>query len=344
MPGLSAPQCPTARRSINRHPASTCERSRRHGTTVGDVGFYLATEGYFDTSDSAGRRTGLSRQPRRGPRRRGDCERDARGELWPRGDAIDRPLYSGRRRKNGSCGRRRPQFEVPHASESARPHLYRPTPPTLGLTLLARTSGTPYQALGAIQRTLDGVGPGLVGFFPRTLDDHLAIDVSRRGPRARGHGLGKLALVLSAVGLYGLVAWFVELRRREIGVRMALGATAANVRLLIVRQALGTAIPECAAGLVLASVSCGRGAIGALRRAAAGSGGTRCGCGGAGDRRHVGELSAESTRHASRPRHGITAVTPCKVLETGRVGLVGSRVGPFTTFDPLDLTGDGQDG
>jgi putative ABC transport system permease protein len=67
-------------------------------------------------------------------------------------------------------------------------------------------------------------------------------------------GLGTLALVLSAVGLYGLVAWFVELRRREIGVRMALGATAANVRLLIVRQALGMAIPGIAAGLVLASV------------------------------------------------------------------------------------------
>ncbi len=174
--------------------------------------------------------------------------------LWPRGDAIDRSLYLPTDAKVVRVVGVARNSKYRTLSESARPHLYRPTAASLGLTLLGRTSGEPYQALGAIQRALDDVGPGLVGFFPRTLDDHLAIDVLPTRAAARAAtGLGTLALVLSAVGLYGLVAWFVELRRREIGVRMALGATAANVRLLIVRQALVTAIPGIGAGLVLAS-------------------------------------------------------------------------------------------
>ena len=59
--------------------------------------------------------------------------------------------------------------------------------------------------------------------------------------------------MLSALGLYALVRWHVETRRREIGVRMALGASARDVRALIVRQALGAALPGAAAGVALAA-------------------------------------------------------------------------------------------
>ena len=97
-------------------------------------------------------------------------------------------------------------------------------------------------------------GRALVGFFPRTLDDHIAIDVLPvRAAAAASSVLGALALLLSAVGLYGLVSWFVELRRREIGIRMALGADAGAVRALVVRQTLSTAWPGTAAGIVLAA-------------------------------------------------------------------------------------------
>jgi ABC-type antimicrobial peptide transport system permease subunit len=68
--------------------------------------------------------------------------------------------------------------------------------------------------------------------------------------------------MLSAVGLYGLVSWFVELRRREIGVRMALGASAADVRALILKQALSAALPGMIAGVVLSA------SLGLLARAA----------------------------------------------------------------------------
>ena len=104
-----------------------------------------------------------------------------------------------------------------------------------------------------MQSALDLVGPGVVGFFPRTLDDHLAIDMLPTRAAARAAAiLGALALVLSAAGLYGIVMWFVEVRRREIGVRVALGASANDVRRLVVRQAVMAAAPGLVIGLAMA--------------------------------------------------------------------------------------------
>jgi putative ABC transport system permease protein len=58
--------------------------------------------------------------------------------------------------------------------------------------------------------------------------------------------------MLSAAGLYAIVTWFVEVRRREIGVRMALGASAGDVRWLVVRHAVIAAAPGLAIGLAAA--------------------------------------------------------------------------------------------
>jgi hypothetical protein len=131
------------------------------------------------------------------------------------------------------------------------------------MTLLARTEGNPRAVLGALQSALDTVGPGLVGFFPRTMDDHLAIQLLPPRVAARAAaGLGLLALLLSGVGLYGLVSWLVELRRPEIGVRMSLGASAGDVSRLIVRSGMAAAVPGLVAGIAAAI------ALGLLARSA----------------------------------------------------------------------------
>jgi predicted permease len=229
-----------------------------------DVTFYLATARYFET-------VGI---PIVAGRPFTAAETDSMADvavvnetlarrLWPDGDALERPLELVNEGKTVRVVGVARDSKYRSISETQLPHLYRPTPPTMGLTLLARTTDDPRQTLRALQQTLDAVGPGIVGFFPRTLDDHLAIDLlPTRAAAATAAVLGTLAVVLSAVGLYGLVSWFVELRRREIGIRMALGASAADVRALVMRQALSAAIPGVVAGVML-SVS-----LGLLARAA----------------------------------------------------------------------------
>jgi len=233
-------------------------------TLVGDVTFYLATSGYFDT-------VGV---PLVHGRSFTAAEAESAADvaivnealavrLWPGGDALDRSVYIEREAKTVRIVGVARNSKYRSIRETRRLHLYRPTPARLGLTLLARTSSDPREALRDIQNTLARVGPGLVGFFPRTLDDHLAIELlPTRAAASAASILGALALILTGVGLYGLVSWFVELRGREIGIRMALGASRSDVRRLVVGQAMATALPGIVAGVVLSA------ALGTLTSAA----------------------------------------------------------------------------
>jgi ABC-type antimicrobial peptide transport system permease subunit len=63
---------------------------------------------------------------------------------------------------------------------------------------------------------------------------------------------GALALMLAAVGLYGILAYSVARRTREIGIRMALGSRAGSVLWLVAREALVLVAAGCVAGIVIA--------------------------------------------------------------------------------------------
>jgi ABC-type antimicrobial peptide transport system permease subunit len=60
---------------------------------------------------------------------------------------------------------------------------------------------------------------------------------------------GSTALLLAAIGIYGLMAYTVEQRRREIGIRMALGAESHQVRNMVVRQGMSLAVAGVVAGI-----------------------------------------------------------------------------------------------
>ena len=252
LPGITAASMSNRAPVDTSTPALDVRKDSAEGPAVTDVTFATITAGYFET-------VGI---PLLAGRAFLPAEIDAAADvaivndslarrLWPDDTAIGRGLFMTDDRKVvrivGVAG----DAKYRTLTESGQPHVYRPTPPRLGLTLLARTTTDPRQALRSIQRTLDGIGPGLVGFFPRTEDDHLVVQLlPTRAAAAAASLLGALALLLSAVGLYGLVSWFVELRRREIGVRMALGASPGAIRSLIVGQALGTALPGACAGVI----------------------------------------------------------------------------------------------
>lgn len=141
-------------------------------------------------------------------------------------------------------------------SEPPLPHLYLPVTPGFGLALIVRTAGPPEGMATTIQQTLDTVGPGVQGFFPRTHRHHLAFDLLPLKTAARAAiGVGVVATALCLIGLYGLLAWLVQIRRAEIGVRVALGAGPRDIVGLVVGQALRTAGPGLATGVVLAAAA-----------------------------------------------------------------------------------------
>jgi putative ABC transport system permease protein len=120
--------------------------------------------------------------------------------------------------------------------------------------LVARTAGDPWRFDRAIRAAMREVDPALAVFHIQPMDDYVASSLADRSFALALIALfGVLALVLSAVGLYGLVSYSVVQRTPEIGVRAALGACRRHLVALIVRQ-----------GIVLTGTGLGLGVLAGL--------------------------------------------------------------------------------
>jgi putative ABC transport system permease protein len=111
-----------------------------------------------------------------------------------------------------------------------------------GMTIVARANGeVPLaQSMRAAVRDID---PSLPVFDVQTMDDVLQLaSASRRFNTQLLSLLGLTGLILAAIGIYGVIAFFVTQRTHEIGVRMALGATGRHVVQMVVRQAVMLAL------------------------------------------------------------------------------------------------------
>jgi putative ABC transport system permease protein len=140
------------------------------------------------------------------------------------------------------------------------PEFYIPveqTPPPLwagmqgSLTIVARTASDPATMEAAIRQAVDGVDPSLPIANVATMES--LVTASRATARFNTlllSVLGAIALVLASVGVYGVIAYSAGQRTREIGLRMALGATPAAIASLVGRDALA----PIAAGAVLGAV------------------------------------------------------------------------------------------
>ena len=118
------------------------------------------------------------------------------------------------------------------------------------MVFVVRTNRDPMSVMPDIRRTIANIDASLPVYDVRTLRD---VMIETTGPRWLATNLftafGALALLLASLGIFGVLAFMVEQRAREIGIRMALGATSTQVRSMVVGQGLRLAAFGLAIGL-----------------------------------------------------------------------------------------------
>jgi predicted permease len=121
-------------------------------------------------------------------------------------------------------------------------------------TLVVRTAGDPLALIAAVERERAALDPHLAGFATMSGAQRLSrsLFVERLAAQLLG-ALGLMAAILSAIGLFGVMSYFVGRRPREIGIRMALGAARADVLRMVLVQGLRLAVAGIAAGALLAA-------------------------------------------------------------------------------------------
>lgn len=120
-------------------------------------------------------------------------------------------------------------------------------------TIVARFAGAPGPILAQIRRAVRGVDDGAAITVLATVDDLLSTSVAERNFNTLLFGVfGGAGLLVSLVGIYGLVSFVVARREREMGIRLALGATAPGLKLFIMSATLRWVSAGLVAGTLLA--------------------------------------------------------------------------------------------
>jgi putative ABC transport system permease protein len=179
--------------------------------------------------------------------------------LWPGGDPIGQRL----READPSQPWREVVGVVRDAkytrlTEEARGAYYAPLWQRAAspLSLVVRTSGDSPAVLSMLTDIAHSLDRNLPLFHAQTLEDsiHRTVNLQRAAASLLGV-FGALALILASIGVYGVVAHSVSMRTREVGIRMSLGARAADVFRLFVRESLSLAFIGVALGLGISAAT-----------------------------------------------------------------------------------------
>jgi putative ABC transport system permease protein len=175
-------------------------------------------------------------------------------KLWPGEDPIGRHFSRGQRNEQG--------FEVVGLVADARTTSLESAPPLMvyvpywwrtrtSMTLMIRTAGDPISLVPAIRQAFRRLDPeiaiGRVRPFNQLLDQAVA---ARRYQMRLFVTFGAIALAIALVGVYAVTAYGVSRRRREMNIRVALGATPGRVTWMVVRQGAMPIVAGLAGGTV----------------------------------------------------------------------------------------------
>jgi predicted permease len=178
--------------------------------------------------------------------------------FWPGEDAIGKLLWIG-------CDAAHPKLlpvagvvrDVALPGEDTRPVYYlsrRQDTETHGFALVARTAGDPYRWSKPLVDALLAEAPDAHLYEVTSIHDAISESLwQSRWQAALLGSVAALAILLAAIGLYGVVACSVAQRTREIGVRMAIGAQPGDVQWMFVAQGLRITVAGVALGLVLSA-------------------------------------------------------------------------------------------
>ncbi len=121
-----------------------------------------------------------------------------------------------------------------------------------GMVLYVTISSEPAFVVRELQTMLHGIGPGLAPTDVATMEQEIGTSLwQERLLAALSSVFAALAAVIAAIGLLGMLAYAVSRRRREIGIRMAVGATVQRIVKMIARDAVWTVLPGILCGFAV---------------------------------------------------------------------------------------------
>jgi predicted permease len=183
-------------------------------------------------------------------------DRAAVARFWPDQDPIGRHIKFGRRDARGAWitvvgvvgDIKTDGFEAPEQA-----HVYLPIlqNPGYAMAVFVKTEGNPRNLTQALRQQVQAVDPDLPVFGEKTMGDIVDASLAeRRFAMQLVTVFGVVALLLAGIGIYGVMAYSVNQRTREIGIRLALGANRRDIMGWVLKQGMGLTLTGVAVGLV----------------------------------------------------------------------------------------------